>query len=71
MDLQKLAHDIFGASGQTHLPFFLGLIAPLKMAFKMKSKDDLGDLGDVPGDNIPPKQILISLSSRREISGRL
>lgn len=70
MDLHRLAHDIFHTSRQTNVPFFIGLIGSLRFTFKNKDKNDLGDLGDAPGDNILPKEILISLSSRREIPGR-
>ncbi|MCX5704175.1 MAG: hypothetical protein NT066_06785 [Candidatus Omnitrophica bacterium] len=47
-----------------HLPMFVGLIGTLKI-HKENLKETLGDLGEVTGDNILPKEILISLSSRR------
>ena len=70
MDLHRLAHDIFHASRQTQVPFLIGLVGSIKLSFKSNRKDDLGDLGDTPRDSILPKEILISLSSRREIPGR-
>lgn len=71
MDFHKVAHDICNATGHWHLPLFVGFIGSMKQTFKIKAHDDLGDLGDAPGDNILPKEILISLSSRREIPSRL
>ena len=70
MDIHKLAHDIFHASRQTNVPFFIALFGSMKLSFKHKRSNDLGDLGETPGDNILPKEILIALSSRREIPSR-
>lgn len=47
-----------------HLPLFVGLIGIIKSR-RENFKETLSDLGEVTGDNILPKEILISLSSRR------
>jgi hypothetical protein len=67
MDIHKLIHEACGASGHWHLPLFVGLIGSIKLHTKIGSKDDYGDLGEAPGDNILPKAILNSLISRRSL----
>jgi hypothetical protein len=71
MDFHKIIHDLSEAARQGHWPLFLGWLGALKYFSKDYNRYDLGDLGDTPGDNILPKEILSSLSSRREIPGRL
>jgi len=63
MDIHKLANDASEAA--KHLPLFIGLISSIRIAPKVRTEITNSDLGDVPGDNILPKEILISLSSRR------
>ncbi|MCM8797303.1 MAG: hypothetical protein NC923_05450 [Candidatus Omnitrophica bacterium] len=67
MDLQKLAHDAYEASKHWHLPILFGLVGHIRLHSKMEDKDIIGDLGDAPGDNILPKEILNSLISRRSL----
>lgn len=65
MDLHTLAHDIHLVLNKGgHLPLFVGLFAIIRNHHS-DLKDKLSDLGEVTGDNVLPKEILISLSSRR------
>lgn len=63
MDIHKLAHDASEAA--KHLPLFIGLISSIRITPKMRTEITDSDLGEVPGDNILPINILNSLSSRR------
>lgn len=65
MDLHKLAHDVYEASKHWHLPLLAGLVGSIRIMPKADSREHISDLGEVPGDNILSKEILISLSSRR------
>ena len=65
MDLHKLAHDVCEASKPWHFPLFAGLIGSARLHGKIEFKEKISDLGEVAGDNIIRKEILISLSSRR------
>ncbi len=67
MDLHKLIHDVCEATKHGHLPLLAGFIGSIRLHNKMEAKDIIGDLGDVPGDNILPKEILNSLISRRSL----
>jgi len=63
MDINKIAHEAFETARVWHFPLLLGLVCSIRVM--PKDQYNQGDLGDVPGDNILPKNILISLSSRR------
>ncbi|MDI6605703.1 MAG: hypothetical protein QME65_00950 [Candidatus Omnitrophota bacterium] len=65
MDIHKLAHDVYETTRHWHLPLLVGLISSIRIAPKAGLGIRKSDLGDVPGDNILTKEILISLSSRR------
>lgn len=65
MDMHKLTHEICEAARHWHLPLFAGLIASVWAAPKKDKQENISDLGEVPGDNILPSEILFSLSSRR------
>ncbi|RJP29187.1 MAG: hypothetical protein C4533_05150 [Candidatus Omnitrophota bacterium] len=65
MDIHKLIHDTCEAT--KHLPFLIGLAGSIRIMPKQNSREQIGDLGDVPGDNILPKEILNSLISRRSL----
>ncbi|MCX5697034.1 MAG: hypothetical protein NTU54_03545 [Candidatus Omnitrophica bacterium] len=65
MDLHKIAHDIYEASKHWHLTLFAGLIDSIRLHSKVEERDRISGLGEVIGDNILQKEILISLSSRR------
>lgn len=67
MDLHKLAHDAYEATKHWHMPLLFGLVGSIKLHNKTEAKDIIGDLGDAPGDNILPKEILNSLISRRSL----
>lgn len=66
MDLHKLIHhvDEIIRGGYLHFSLFAGLFGAIKGSTP-DFKDQTGDLGETPGDNFLPKEILISLSSRR------
>lgn len=65
MEIQKLIHEACGSSGHWHLPLLAGLIGLIKLHSKIGFKDDYGDLGEAPGDNILPKAILNSMILRK------
>lgn len=67
MDIHKLIHDGCEAAKHLHFPMLLGLAGSIRIMPKQKSPEQIGDLGDVPGDNILPKEILNSLISRRSL----
>lgn len=67
MDLHKLVHDACEASKHWHLPILFGLIGHVRLHSGVENKYEIGDLGDAPGDNILPKEILNSLISRRSL----
>jgi hypothetical protein len=62
MDIQKLTFEIYEFTKQWHLPLLVGFIGLAGEAGKPGADNGLGE---APGDNILPKQILICLSSRR------
>ena len=70
MDIHKLIHEACGATRHWHFPLLVGLIGFIKIIPKADSHERISDLGDVPGDNILPSQILISISSRRGLEAR-
>lgn len=62
MDLHKLAHhmkEIFN-DGHLHLPLFAVLFGIIRN-HKPDLVEKTGCLGDMPGDNILPKNILTSI----------
>lgn len=61
MELQKIISGIAESVKHWQLPLFAGLTS---------SEDNNSGLGEIAGDNILPREILISLSSRRELRGR-
>ncbi|MDP2941052.1 MAG: hypothetical protein Q8N85_02195 [Candidatus Omnitrophota bacterium] len=65
MDIHKLAQDVYEAGKHWHLPLFFSLLGSVGFPSKMGIRDKNSDLGDAPGDNILPSEILISLSSRK------
>lgn len=65
MDFHKITHDICEVAKHWHLPVFVGLIGSVKVIPKINGQGVISGLGEIPGDNILPKEILISLSSRR------
>ena len=67
MDLHKLAHDVCEVAKHWHLPVFVGLISSVKVIPKINGQGVISDLGEVPGDNVLPKEILNSLISRRSL----
>ncbi len=67
MYLNKLAQDVCEASKHWYLPFLIGMVSYIRIIPKSDSRSEIGDLGDVPGDNILPKAILNSLISRRSL----
>ena len=67
MDLHKLIHDTCEATRHWHFPLLIGLAGSIRIMPKQNSHQQIGDLGDVPGDNILPKEILNSLISRRSL----
>ena len=67
MYLNKLAHDVCEAGRHWHLPFLVGMISSIRIMPKTDSHSEISDLGDVPGDNVLPKEILNSLISRRSL----
>jgi hypothetical protein len=64
MDFHKLPHDLADVILNGHFPFSFLLFGLFKIS-KLKHKDEISELGDVPGDNVLPKNILISLPSRK------
>lgn len=64
MDINKITHDILEVTKHPHLPILAGLIGYIHITPKMGAKVDSSGLGEVTGDNILPKDILISLSRR-------
>ena len=71
MGQQKIIYDICEASRQWHLPIFAGFLGLLNTYSRETPQSGFNGLGDVPGDNILSKEILVSLSSRRRPRGRL
>lgn len=65
MDIHKLTHDICEATRHWHLPLLIGFIGYIRVRSKKDSQDCISDLGEAPGDNILPSDILFSISSRR------
>ncbi len=65
MDMHKIAHDLCETTRHCHFPLIAGLIGYIRITPKKRIKEIIGDLGEVPGDNILPSEILISISSRR------
>lgn len=65
MELNKLSHDIYEAVKHWHIPLLFGIIGSVKISRKVTKQEDNCGLGDTPGDNILPKEILNSLISRR------
>ena len=70
MELTKILQDVYEASKHWHFSLVAGLISSFKTHSGVEAKDKISDLGDVPGDNILPSQILISISSRRGLEAR-
>lgn len=54
MDLHKLAHELGEVfkEGHLHLTLLAGLMGVLKNP-KLNSRNQMIDLGDIPGDNLP------------------
>lgn len=65
MDIHKLFHDSCEAARHWHFPLFSVLFGYIRIMSEQNSHDQVNDLEDAVGDNILPKEILISLSSRR------
>ena len=68
MDLYKLAQHIgeILQDGHWHLPLFAGLLGAIKNHNSVVD-EKTGGLGNVPGDNILPKEILISFCARKKL----
>lgn len=67
MDMQKLSHGLCEVTKHWHLPVLIGLIDFNKLT--SRTNINIGGPGDEMGDNILPKEILISLSSRKDSRG--
>lgn len=67
MDLHRLVHDACEASKHWHLPILFGLVGHIKLHSRVENKREIGDLGETPGDNVLPREILDSLISRRSL----
>jgi len=67
MDLHKITHEIYEAAKHWHLPFLVGVFGSIRVNHRINLQSNISDLGGIPGDNILPKEILISLSSRRSL----
>lgn len=65
MDLHRLTHGIYEALKHWHIPVFVSFLTSITPKAKAKRQAKMSDLGDVPGDNILPNEILFSISSRR------
>lgn len=65
MELHKLLQEAYETSKHWHFPVFAGLIAHLRLGREQRIHMKNSGLGEIPGDNIPPKEILDSLSFRR------
>lgn len=70
MELQKIISGIAESVKHWQLPLFAGLSSVVKLKRKEGPEDNNSGLGETAGDNILPREILISLSSRRELRGR-
>jgi len=70
MELQKIISGIAENIKHWQLPLFAGLTNVANLKRKEGLEDNDSGLGEIAGDNILPKEILISLSSRRELRGR-
>jgi len=65
MDLSRLIHQIGDIlkEGNWHLPLFVGYLGAMKNHGSVVEEKAV-DLGNVPGDNILPKEILVSFNNR-------
>ena len=71
IDLHKTIQQICEATRHWHLPMFVGLVSSIKVNPRINTQEKISDLGDVPGDNFLPKEILNSLVSRRGLKAAL
>jgi len=65
MDLHKLFHEVAEACKSGHFLVLAGMLGIFKLTSGFKQMDKSCGLSDAVGDNILPKNILISLSSRK------
>ena len=63
MEIHKMTHEAYEVI--KHLSFLTFFFGSIRITPKRSINEQNSDLGEVPGDNILPKEILISLSSHR------
>ena len=65
MDIHRLVQEACETVKHWHLPLLVGLVSFIKIVPDVSKEAKVSELGEVPGDNILPNDILTSLSSRR------
>ena len=65
MDIHRLVQEACETAKHWHLPLLVGFVSFIKIVPDVSQEAEVSELGEVPGDNILPNDILTSLSSRR------
>ena len=65
MELIKFIHQTIEVVRSSDASFLAGFIGAIKLLHATGNDETQSGLGEAPGDNILPNEILLSLSSRR------
>ena len=66
LELTKFLHHAIEVVRNSDASFLAGFIGAIKLLHATGNDETQSGLGEAPGDNILPNEILLSLSSRRE-----